>query len=141
MYVCVCVVQPLRPKTLFVVSELPSECAAKFLFKDRAHTQVLFSLGNPDVYDEVVSTQRLYIRLWISSYNSPLGTQKYRIARKFRRVKFSWKLIRLSFRDFIFTDSDPIAIINDVNIVLRIKIFADGDKSTKTMKILTRETF
>ena len=38
----------------------------------------------------------------------------YRIARKFHGVKFSWKLIRLSFRDFIFGDSNPIAIINDV---------------------------
>ena len=38
----------------------------------------------------------------------------YRIARKFRGVKFSRKLIRLSFRDFIFTDSNPIANINDV---------------------------
>ena len=37
----------------------------------------------------------------------------HRIARKFRGVKFLWKLIQLSFRDFIFTDSDPIAIIND----------------------------
>ena len=48
---------------------------------------------------------------------------KYRIARKFRGVKFSRKLIRLSFRDFIFADSDPIPIINDVNIVSRFKIF------------------
>ena len=48
----------------------------------------------------------------------------YHIARKFREVKFSWKLIQLSFCDFIFTDSDPIAIINDVNIVSLIKIFA-----------------
>ena len=38
----------------------------------------------------------------------------YRIARKFRRVKFSQKLIRLSFCDFIFADSDPIAVINDI---------------------------
>ena len=56
----------------------------------------------------------------------------YRIARKFRRVKFSWKLIRLSFCNFIFTDSNPIAIINDVNIVSRIKIFVGRDKSVKT---------
>ena len=47
----------------------------------------------------------------------------YRIARKFHGIKFSWKLIRLSFRNFIFMDSDPIAIINDINTVLRIKIF------------------
>ena len=60
-----------------------------------------------------------------------------RITRKFRGVNFSRKLIRLSFRDYIFTDSDPIAIINDVNIVSRIKIFAGGDKSVKTAKILT----
>ena len=33
---------------------------------------------------------------------------------KFRGVEFSRKLIRLSSRDFIFTDSDPIAIINNV---------------------------
>ena len=65
----------------------------------------------------------------------------YRIARKFRGVKFSWKLIRLSFRDFIFMDSDPIVIINDVNIVSRIKIFTGGDKSAKTAKILTHEAF
>ena len=58
--------------------------------------------------------------------------------RKFHRVKFSWKLIRLSFHDFVFTDSDPIVIINDVKIVLRIKIFAGRDKS---VKILPRETF
>ena len=51
------------------------------------------------------------------------------------------KLIRLSFRDFIFADSSPIAIINDVNIVLRIKIFVGRVKSTKTTKILPRETF
>ena len=49
--------------------------------------------------------------------------------------------MELSFSDFIFTDSDPIAIINDVNIVLQIKIFVDGDKSVKTTKILTCETF
>ena len=51
------------------------------------------------------------------------------------------KLIRLSFRNFIFTDSNPIAIINDVNIVSQIKIFAGRDKSAKTTKILSRETF
>ena len=39
----------------------------------------------------------------------------YRIARKFHRVKFLRKLIRLSFCNFIFADFDPIAIINDVN--------------------------
>ena len=65
----------------------------------------------------------------------------YCIARKFRGIKFSWKLIRLSFRDVIFTDSDPIAVINDINVVLRIKIFAGWDKSVKKVKILTRETF
>ena len=65
----------------------------------------------------------------------------YHIARKFRRVKFSWKLIRLSFCNFIFTDSNPIAIINDVNIVLWTKIFVGGDKSAKTAKILPRKTF
>ena len=53
------------------------------------------------------------------------GVLPYQIARKFRGVKSSRKLIRLSFRDFIFTDSDPIAIINDANIVSRIKIFTD----------------
>ena len=62
----------------------------------------------------------------------------YRIARKFRGVKFSWKLIRLSFCVFIFTDSNPIAIINDVNIVSWIKIFAGEDKSAK---ILHHKTF
>ena len=67
--------------------------------------------------------------------------ERYRIARKFCGIKFLRKLIRLSFRDFIFADSDPIAITNDVNIVSWIKIFAGGDKSAKTMKILTRETF
>ena len=65
----------------------------------------------------------------------------YRIARKFRGVKFSRKLTRLSFRDFIFADSGPIIIINDVNILLQIKIFAGRDKSAKTTKILSRETF
>ena len=44
--------------------------------------------------------------------------------------------------DIIFTDSNPtIAIINDVNIVSQIKIFASRDKSAKTSKILPRETF
>ena len=62
--VCVCVLFNLSgPKPCLSFLSYPSECAAKFLFKDRAHTQVLFSLGNPDVYDEVMSTQRLYIRL------------------------------------------------------------------------------
>ena len=65
----------------------------------------------------------------------------YRITRKFRRVKFLRKLIRLSFLDFIFVDSSPIAIIGDANIVLRIKIVAGSDKSAKTAKILPRETF
>ena len=65
----------------------------------------------------------------------------YRIARKFRGVKFSLKLIRLSFCNFIFVDSDPVPIINDVNIVSRIKVFADKDISTKTAKILSHETF
>ena len=51
-----------------------------------------------------------------------LTFNKYCIARKFRRVKFSRKLIRQSFRNFIFTDSDPIATINDINIVSRIPI-------------------
>ena len=64
--------------------------------------------------------------------------QEYRIARKFHGVKFSRKLIQLSFCDSIFADSIPIAIINDVNIVSRIKIFMGRDKS---MKILSRETF
>ena len=62
----------------------------------------------------------------------------YGIARKFRGVKFSQKLIRLSFRDFIFVDSDPIPIIN---VVSWTKIFAGRDKSVKTAKILSRETF
>ena len=35
-------------------------------------------------------------------------------------------------------DSDPIAIINDVNIVSWIKIFVGGNKSMKTAKILPR---
>ena len=69
------------------------------------------------------------------------GKTLYRIARKFRRVKFSQKLIRLSFRNFICTDSDPIAIVNDINMVSRIKIFAGRDKSAKTAKILPHETF
>ena len=47
----------------------------------------------------------------------------YHTARKFCGVKFLRKLIRLSFRNFIFVDSGPIAIINDVNIVLRIKMW------------------
>ena len=37
-----------------------------------------------------------------------------RVARKFHGVKFSRKLIQLSFCDFISMDSDPVAIINDV---------------------------
>ena len=47
---------------------------------------------------------------------------RYRIARKFRGVKFSQKLTRLSFCDFIFADFGPIAIINDVNILSRAGI-------------------
>ena len=65
----------------------------------------------------------------------------YHIARKFHGVKFSRKLIRLSFRDFIFADSSPFAIINDVNIVSRIKIFEGRDKSAKAAKILPHKTF
>ena len=61
--------------------------------------------------------------------------------RKFCGVKFSRKLSQLSFRDFIFTDSDPIPLINDVNIVSQIKIFAGRDKSTKTAKILLPRNF
>ena len=38
-------------------------------------------------------------------------------------------------------DFYPIAIVNDVNIVSRIKIFMGGDKSAKTTKILLRKTF
>ena len=64
----------------------------------------------------------------------------YRIARKFHGVKFSWKLIWQSFCNFIFKDSDPIAIINDINTVSQIKIFVGRDKFTKTVKILTRKT-
>ena len=45
------------------------------------------------------------------------------------------------FSQFIFTNSDPIAIINDVNIVSRIEIFMGRDKSAKNTKILPRETF
>ena len=63
---------------------------------------------------------------------------EYCIARKFRGVKF---FIRLSFCNFIFADSGPIAIINDVNIVSWIKIFAAEDKSAKTAKILLHEPF
>ena len=55
----------------------------------------------------------------------------YRIARKFRGVKFSRKLFH---RNFIFTNSDPIAVINDVNIVSRIKIFAGGANMRKPRK-------
>ena len=69
--------------------------------------------------------------------NSHVASIKYRIARKFHGVKFSWKLIC----DFIFADSGPIAIINDVNIVSRIKIFVGRDRSAKTTKILPCETF
>ena len=65
----------------------------------------------------------------------------YRIARKFRGIKIFAELIRPSFRDFIFMDSDPITTINNVNIVSWIKFFAGKDKSTKTAKILSRETF
>ena len=46
--------------------------------------------------------------------SKPVEIKIYRIARKFHGIKFSRKVIQLSFRDFIFTDSDPIAIINDV---------------------------
>ena len=67
--------------------------------------------------------------------------ETYSIARKFCGIKFSPKLIQLSFCDFIFMDSDPVAIISDVNIVSRIKISVGRDKSAKNMKILTRETF
>ena len=65
----------------------------------------------------------------------------YCIARKFRGVKFSRKLIRRSFHDFIFTDSDPIAIINDVNIVSHVKIFAGGDKSAEIAKNVNVRNF
>ena len=84
------------------------------------------------------------LTIWLySSYALKFALVKvcfyvYRIARKFHRVKFSRKLIRLSFHDFIFMDSDPISIIiNDVNIVSRIKIW---DNSAKTTKILPCET-
>ena len=85
----------------------------------------------------VLNVVTLVAKVYASQRNLVCKTI-YRIARKFRGVKFSWKLIRLSFRN---SDSDPIAIINDVNIVSRIKIFVDGDKSTKTAKILHCETF
>ena len=80
---------------------------------------------------------------FVEWHKSTLGHSKwdYRIARKFCGVKFSQKLIWLSFRDFIFMDSDPIAIINGVNVVSRIKIFVGRDKSAKNLKNLTRETF
>ena len=54
---------------------------------------------------------------------------RYHIARKLRGVKFLRNLIRLSFCDFIFADSNPITIINDVNIVSQIKIFVGGENS------------
>ena len=56
----------------------------------------------------------IFILVLNPSFIYPIKTINYRIARKFRGVKFSWKLIRLSFHDFIFADSNPIAIINDV---------------------------
>ena len=65
----------------------------------------------------------------------------YCITRNFRGTKLSQKLIPLSSRNFTVMDSDPIAIINHVNIVSQIKNFAGGDKSAKTVKILSRETF
>ena len=75
---------------------------------------------------------------WLLLSNQGL---EYRVAGKFHGVKLLRKLIQLSFRDFIFMDSDPTTIIDDVNIVSRIKIFMDGDKSVKTAKILPSETF
>ena len=74
----------------------------------------------------------------ILNFHQPGKSSSYHIARKFREVKFSQKLIRLSFRDFIFMDSD---LINDVNIVSWIKMFAGRDKSAKTTKILPHKTF
>ena len=88
----------------------------------------------------VLNVVTLVAKVYASQRNLVCKTI-YRIARKFRGVKFSWKLIRLSFRNFIFTDSNPIAIINDINIVSWIKIFVGGNKSAKTAKILPRETF
>ena len=70
-----------------------------------------------------------------------MAATAYRIARNFHKVKFPWKLIRLSFHDFIFVDSNLIAIINDVDIVSWIKICVGKDKSVQTAKILSRETF
>ena len=70
-----------------------------------------------------------------------VNLRNYSIARKFYGVKFSQKLIRLSFHDFIFADSGPIAIINNVNTVSWIKIFTGRDKSAKAATILPRETF
>ena len=58
----------------------------------------------------------------------------YCVARKFRGVKFLRKLIRLSFHDFIFADSGPIAIINDVNIVSQIKFSQAGTNPRKPRK-------
>ena len=65
----------------------------------------------------------------------------YCTARKVSRDKIFVETHSTSFYDFIFTNSDPIAIINDVNIVSWIKIFAGRDKSTKTTKILPHKTF
>ena len=59
----------------------------------------------------------------------------YRIARKFRGVKVSRKPIQLSFRNFIIVDFNwhyQWCIIT----FSWIKIFAGGDKSMKTAKIL-----
>ena len=42
--------------------------------------------------------------------------------------------MRLSFHNFIFADSDPIPIINDINIVSRIKISRAGTNPQKPRK-------
>ena len=51
-------------------------------------------------------------------------------------VKFLRKLIQLSFHNFICTNSDPVAIINDVNIVSRIKTLWAGTNLRKLRKFL-----
>ena len=51
-------------------------------------------------------------------------------------VKFLQKLIRLSFHNSICTNSDPVAIVNDINIVSWIKTLWAGTNLRKLRKFL-----
>ena len=87
------------------------------------------------MHKECVQGFLWHTRAWEHGYKMiECDMGRYRIARKFHGIKFSRKLILLSFRDFIFMDSNPIAIINDVNIVSQIKILQAGTNPRKLWK-------